>query len=96
MSCYTPSILSTRGPKVLLFYLLTDHALRSLPDGVADKYRPCAIDPKHGYTLVYEVELPANTSSDQLNIQLCSPGGYDQVQISFSLWLHTENPVASF
>ena len=42
--------------------------------------RPCTIDPKHGYSLVYEVEQPANvTGIDQLEIQLCSPGGYDQV-----------------
>ena len=34
----------------------------------------------HRYTVVYEVELPGNVSSnDQLSIHMCSPGGYDQV-----------------
>lgn len=32
------------------------------------------------YTVVYEVELPGNVSTnDQLSIHMCSPGGYDQV-----------------
>ena len=42
--------------------------------------RPCTIDPIHGYTLVYEVDQPVNTTAgEQLNIQMCSLGGYDQV-----------------
>jgi len=29
------------------------------------------IDPEHGYAPVYEVELPANSSSRQMSIQMC-------------------------
>ncbi|CAK0785155.1 hypothetical protein CVIRNUC_008361 [Coccomyxa viridis] len=59
---------------------LSDPAITpSLPDGILDAYRPCTIDPIHGYSLVYEVELPHDaTSDDQLSIQMCSEGGYDQ------------------
>lgn len=62
---------------------LSDPAITpSLPDGILDVYRPCTIDPIHGYTLVYQVELPNNaTSNDQLNIEMCSQGGYDQVRL---------------
>ena len=48
---------------------------------MTDVYSPCAIMPYHGYTVVYEVELPqGQNSSDNLNIFMCSPGGYDQVR----------------
>ena len=62
---------------------LSDPAITpSLPDGILDAYRPCTIDPIHGYSLVYEVELPHDaTSDDQLSIQMCSEGGYDQVRL---------------
>lgn len=29
------------------------------------------IDPEHGYAPVYEVELPANSFSRQVSIQMC-------------------------
>ena len=69
---------------------LSDPAITpSLPDGILDVYRPCTIDPIHGYSLVYEVELPHDaTSDDQLSIQMCSEGGYDQVRLCLAsaLW----------
>ena len=50
------------------------------PERCMHHCRPCTIDPKHGYTLVYEVDQPVNATGDeQLNIQMCSLGGYDQV-----------------
>ena len=78
-----PSITLTidTPPKAYLASDLSDPAVTpSLPNGIADIYRPCSIDPMQGYTLVYEVALPSNLStSDQLNIDMCSLGGYDQV-----------------
>ena len=69
---------------------LSDPAITpSLPDGILDMYRPCTIDPIHGYSLVYEVELPHDAiSDDQLNIEMCSKGGYDQVRLCLAsvLW----------
>ena len=65
------------------FYLASDLSSKSatpnMPN-VTDTYSPCAIMPDHGYTVVYEVELPqGQNSSDTLSISMCSPGGYDQV-----------------
>ena len=65
------------------FHLASDLSSKSmvpnLPN-VTDDYSPCAIMPDHGYTVVYSVELPqGSNSSDNLNIFMCSPGGYDQV-----------------
>jgi hypothetical protein len=69
--------------KVFLASDLSDPTVvPTIPDGVLDKYEPCTIDPKHGYTLVYEVELPTNhTGADQLSIEMCSKGGYDQARL---------------
>ena len=65
------------------FYLASDLSSKAVVPNmpnVTDTYSPCAIMPDHGYTVVYEVELPqGSNSSDNLNIQMCSPGGYDQV-----------------
>ena len=65
------------------FYLGSDLSSKSVVPSmpnVTDTYSPCAIMPDHGFTVVYEVELPAGqNSSDNLFIQMCSPGGYDQV-----------------
>ena len=65
------------------FYSASDLSSKSttpnMPN-VTDTYSPCAIMPDHGYTVVYEVELPqGQNNSDNLNIFMCSPGGYDQV-----------------
>lgn len=65
------------------FYLASDLSSKSVTPNmpnVTDTYSPCAIMPEHGYTVVYEVELPqGSNSSVNLNIFMCSPGGYDQV-----------------
>ena len=72
------------------FYLARDLSSKSVTPSmpnVTDTYSPCAIMPEHGYTVVYEVELPqGSNSSDNLNIFMCSPGGYDQVCPAFMGW----------
>ena len=56
----------------------------TLPANVTDKYEPCTINPDHGYTVVYNVTLPAGaTNNDTLSIEMCSPGGYDQVRRAY-------------
>ena len=45
-----------------------------------DDYSPCSIAPDHGNTLVYNVTLPAGSKDDTLSVEMCSPGGYDQVR----------------
>ena len=56
----------------------------TLPANVTDKYEPCTINPDHGYTVVYNVTLPAGaTNNDTLSIEMCSPGGYDQVRRTY-------------
>ena len=56
----------------------------ALPANVTDTYEPCTINPDHGYTVVYNVTLPAGgggaNKSDTLSIEMCSPGGYDQAR----------------
>ena len=53
----------------------------TLPANITDKYEPCTINPDHSYTVVYNVTLPAGSNkSDSLHIEMCSPGGYDQVR----------------
>ena len=48
-----------------------------------------SIESSHRYTVVYEVELPGNVSTnDQLSIHMCSPGGYDQVSLCHETELH--------
>lgn len=80
------------------FYLATDLSSKAVVPNmpnVTDEYSPCAIMPDHGYTVVYEVELPAGSnSSDNLNIFMCSPGGYDQVSAS-TLMPQLKHPATS-
>eukprot|EP00884_Botryococcus_braunii_P022962 jgi/Botrbrau1/934/Bobra.0167s0045.1 len=54
-------------------------ALATLPANITDVYQPCVLHPDLAPSAVYEVSLPPNTTSDTLSIELCSPGGYDQV-----------------
>ena len=54
-------------------------AVSTIPAEVLDTYEPCVIEPDHGYTLVYNVTLPAGSKNDTLSVEMCSPGGYDQV-----------------
>lgn len=77
-----PSLtLNFDAPKVYLASDLSDPSVvPKVPPEVLDIYQPCTIDPKHGYTVVYEVDGPSNQSaSDQLSVEMCSKGGYDQV-----------------
>jgi hypothetical protein len=72
--------LSFDTPKVYLASDLADASVvSSLPANLTDKYQPCTVIENHGYTGVWEVELPSNRSTDTLDINMCSPGGYDQV-----------------
>jgi hypothetical protein len=59
-------------------------AVASIPAAVTDDYSPCSIAPDHGNTLVYNVTLPAGSKNDTLSVEMCSPGGYDQVRGPFS------------
>lgn len=75
--------LSMDTPKVYLASDLSDKSVvSSLPANLSDVYSPCTVIDDHGYSGVWEVELPGNSSggSDTLNIEMCSPGGYDQVR----------------
>jgi hypothetical protein len=54
-------------------------ALAALPANLTDTYQPCVLHPDLAPSAVYEVSLPPNTTSDTLSVELCSPGGYDQV-----------------
>ena len=66
----------------------------TLPVNLTDAYEPCTVNPDHGYTVVYNVTLPAGaTKNDTLSIEMCSPGGYDQVQCGF---LHEQALLAMF
>ena len=69
------------APKFYLASDLSNPAVTPNMPNVTDEYSPCTIRPEHGYTVVYEVALPqGSNSSDNLNIFMCSPGGYDQVR----------------
>lgn len=54
-------------------------SLATLPANLTDTYQPCVLHPDNAPSAVYQISLPANTSSDTLSVELCSPGGYDQV-----------------
>ena len=71
---------SNGAPKFYLASDLSSPAVTPTLPNVTDEYSPCTIRPEHGYTAVYEVELPQGNTSDSLNIFMCSPGGYDQVR----------------
>jgi hypothetical protein len=60
----------------------------AMPANLTDKYQPCILHPFLAPGAVYEITTPGATS-DTLNVELCSPGGYDQVGISF---LHPHTP----
>lgn len=69
-------------PKVYLASdLSSKDVVATLPANLTDAYEPCTVTADHGYTGVWEVELDGNTTSDTLNIEMCSPGGYDQVRM---------------
>ncbi|CAL8463261.1 g2795 [Coccomyxa elongata] len=71
--------LSLDTPKVYLASDLSNpNVVATLPANLTDPYEPCTVIKDHGYTGVWEVELDNNRSSDTLNIEMCSPGGYDQ------------------
>ena len=74
--------LSFDTPKVYLASDLSDKTVvSSLPTNVTDVYSPCTVIDDHGYSGVWEVELPSgNGNSDTLDVEMCSPGGYDQVR----------------
>ncbi len=74
--------LSMDTPKVYLASDLSDKTVvSSMPTNLTDVYSPCTVIDDHGYSGVWEVELPStNGNSDTLDIEMCSPGGYDQVR----------------
>ena len=63
--------------------LANTSAVSSIPAEALDEYQPCVIEPDHGYTVVYNVTLPPGSKNDTLSIEMCSPGGYDQVRHGF-------------
>ncbi|KAK9917541.1 hypothetical protein WJX75_005540 [Coccomyxa subellipsoidea] len=72
--------ISFDTPKVCLASDLSNkNVVATLPANLTDPYEPCTVIADHGYTGVWEVELDSNSTSDTLNIEMCSPGGYDQV-----------------
>ena len=74
--------ISFDTPKVYLASdLSSKNVVATLPANLTDPYVPCTVIKDHGYTGVWEVELDNNRSSDTLNIEMCSPGGYDQVRL---------------
>jgi hypothetical protein len=85
--------ISFDTPKVYLASDLSNkNVVATLPANLTDPYEPCTVIADHGYTGVWEVELDSNSTSDTLNIEMCSPGGYDQVRLLASFfWLNSLN-----